>query len=319
MDTGFVTCVWEAGQVNLVTKAVVGGAGLGAGVLAYSLGYERTAFIVRHVDVPVLPPGARPVKVLHLSDVHMTPGQRAKQRWIRELIDLDPDLVVNTGDNLAHLEALPSVLSAYQDLLELPGVFVFGSNDYFSPILKNPLRYLWRHSGGRTRRVADLPWRELRDVFTASGWLDLDNAAGRLKVGDLDIAFAGVDDPHLEYDDVTAVDAPAPADADLAIGVAHAPYLRVLDALNAADYSLIMAGHTHGGQVRLPYFGALVTNCDLDRRRARGLSKHAAAGRPESWLHVCAGLGMSPFAPVRVACRPEASLLTLSPIDSPGR
>ena len=305
--------------MNWFTKAVMGGAGLGAGVLAYSLGYERTAFTLRRADVPVLPAGARPIKVLHLSDVHMTPSQRAKQRWIRELAELDPDLVVNTGDNLAHLEALPSVLAAYQDLLEIPGVFVLGSNDYFSPILKNPLRYLWRHSGGRTRRVADLPWHELRDAFTASGWLDLDNTAGRLKVGDLDIAFAGVDDPHLEYDDVAAVDATAPRNADLAIGVAHAPYLRVLDSLNAAGYPLIMAGHTHGGQVRLPYFGALVTNCDLDRGRARGLSKHATGGNPASWLHVSAGLGTSPFAPVRLCCRPEATLLTLSPIDSPGR
>ena len=305
--------------MNRLTKCLIGGATLGAGALGYSLGYERTAFTVRYAEVPVLPAGARPIKVLHLSDVHMTPGQQAKQRWIRELIDLDPDLVVNTGDNLAHLEALPSVLSAYRDLLDLPGVFVFGSNDYFSPILKNPLRYLWRHSGGRTRRVADLPWRELQDAFTSSGWLDLDNSSGRLKVGDLDIAFAGVDDPHLEYDDVSAVGEPAPRDADLAIGVAHAPYLRVLDALNAADYPLIFAGHTHGGQVRLPYFGAIVTNCDLDRRRARGLSKHTVSGNPESWMHVSAGLGSSPFAPVRFCCRPEATLLTLAPIDSLGR
>lgn len=303
--------------MNALSKILTGGALVGAGALAYSLGYERTAFTVRYVEAPVLPAGAHPVKVLHLSDLHMTPGQRAKQRWVRQLIDLDPDLVVNTGDNMAHLEAMPSVLSAYRDLLDLPGVFVFGSNDYFSPILKNPLRYLWRHSGGRTRRVSDLPWRELRDAFTSSGWLDLDNTAGRLKVGDLDVAFTGLDDPHLEYDGLSTIE-PAPRDADLAIGVAHAPYLRVLDAMNAAGYPLIMAGHTHGGQVRLPYFGALVTNCDLDRRRARGLSKHGVGQSPESWLHVSAGLGSSPFAPVRFCCRPEATLLTLSPIDSPG-
>ncbi|UYM07749.1 metallophosphoesterase [Solicola gregarius] len=299
-----------------LTRTLVGGAALGVGALAYSLGYERTAFTVRRVDIPVLPPGARPVKVLHLSDVHLTPGQRAKQRWIRELIDLDPDLVVNTGDNLAHLDSVAPVLSAYRDLLDVPGVFVFGSNDYFSPIAKNPLRYLWRHSGGRTRRVADLPWRELRDAFTTRGWLDLDNASARLKVGDLELAFAGVDDPHLEYDDLGSIESPAPADADLAIGVAHAPYLRVLDAMNTAGYPVIFAGHTHGGQVRLPYAGALVTNCDLDRARARGLNLHATDGNAASWLHVSAGLGTSPFAPIRFCCRPEATLATLTPIDS---
>ncbi|MGH3360306.1 MAG: metallophosphoesterase, partial [Nocardioidaceae bacterium] len=234
------------------SKALIGGAAVGAAGLAYSIGYERTAFTVRRIEIPVLPAGSTPLKVLHLSDVHMTPGQTRKQRWIRELVDLDPDLVVNTGDNLGHVDALAPVLSCYRDLLDLPGVFVCGSNDYFSPILKNPARYLWRHSGGRTRRVSDLPWRELRDAFTTSGWLDLDNASGRLKVGGLDLAFAGVDDPHLEYDDVGSVRGAA-ADADLAVGIAHAPYLRVLDALNADGYPLIFAGHTHGGQIRLPY------------------------------------------------------------------
>ena len=299
-----------------LTKTFAAGAAVGTGALAYSLGYERTAFVVRRIDIPVLPPGARPVKVLHLSDVHLTPGQTAKQRWLRELIDLDPDLVINTGDNLAHLDSVRPVLSAYGDLLDVPGVFVFGSNDYFSPILKNPLRYLWRTSGGRTRRISDLPWRELRDAFTGHGWLDLDNASGRLKVGELEFAFSGVDDPHLEYDDLASIESPAPSDADLAIGVAHAPYVRVLDAMNAAGYPAIFAGHTHGGQVRLPYLGALVTNCDLDRKRARGLSRHAAEGNAASWLHVSAGLGTSPFAPVRFCCRPEATLATLTPIDS---
>lgn len=305
--------------MSTVAKTLVAGGALGVAGLAYSIGYERTAFTLRHVEIPVLPAGATPLKVLHLSDAHLTPGQRAKQRWIRELAELDPDLVVNTGDNLGHLDALAPVLSCYGDLLDLPGVFVCGSNDYFSPILKNPARYLWRHSGGRTRRVSDLPWRELRAAFTGAGWLDLNNGTGRLAVGDLVLAFAGVDDPHLEYDDLDAIGEPAPADADLAIGVAHAPYLRILDTFNAGGYPLIFAGHTHGGQVRLPYYGALVTNCDLDRGRARGLSRYGSQGHAESWLHVSAGLGTSPFAPVRFSCRPEATLATLTPIHSSGR
>ncbi len=130
------------------------------------------------------------------------------------------------------------------------------------------------------------------------------------------LAFVGVDDPHLGYDKLD--DEPADMSADLAIGVAHAPYLRVLDRWNSLGYPLIMAGHTHGGQLALPFYGALVTNCDLDRKRAKGLHKHQVDGHDPSWLHVSAGLGTSPFTPVRFACRPEATLLTLTEIDSPG-
>jgi uncharacterized protein len=78
-------------------------------------------------------------------------------------------------------------------------------------------------------------------------------------------------------------------------------------------HDLIMTGHTHGGQVCVPFYGALVTNCDLDTRRAKGLSQHSAGGRT-AWLHVSAGVGTSPYAPIRFACPPEATLLTLTSI-----
>lgn len=294
-------------------------AATGIGAVAYGALYERNAFTLRRITVPVLPVGKDPITILHLSDVHMTPGQMSKQRWLRGLAELEPDLVVNTGDNLAHMDAVPSVLEAYGELLDLPGAFVFGSNDYFSPTFKNPLGYLLRSSSGARSRPADLPWRELRAGFEGHGWLDLTNRRERLSAGGLDLAFAGVDDPHLRYDDLNAVSGPANSDVDLAIGVAHAPYRRVLDAFNRDGYPLILAGHTHGGQLAIPGYGALVTNCDLDRARAKGLHHHETPGHPASWMHVSAGLGTSPYAPVRFACRPEATLLTLVEIDSPGR
>ncbi|MCW2829607.1 MAG: metallophosphoesterase [Aeromicrobium sp.] len=281
---------------------------------------ETRAFTVRHVTVPVLASGSAPLRVLHLSDTHMTPSQHRKQQWLSGLAELEPDLVVNTGDNLAHLDAVPSVLRAYGDLLDLPGVFVFGSNDYFSPVLKNPVRYLTGGtgltSGGAWERERDLPFEELRAAFTQRGWTDLSNRHDRLDVAGRQLAFVGVDDPHLLYDVLDEV--PADSTADLAIGVAHAPYLRVLDRWSSLGYPLIMAGHTHGGQLRIPFYGALVTNCDLDRARARGLHTHRVDEHEPSWLHVSAGLGTSPFTPVRFACRPEATLLTLTGIDSSG-
>ena len=136
------------------------------------------------------------------------------------------------------------------------------------------------------------------------------------------VEFVGVDDPHLKYDRYGLVEGPFSREAELRVGVTHAPYQRILDAMTRDGAELVVAGHTHGGQLCLPWYGALVTNCDLDRGRAKGLSRWwPGAGRslgspppPDAaWLEVSAGLGTSPYAPVRFACRPEATLLTLVP------
>ncbi|MEH3068179.1 MAG: metallophosphoesterase [Aeromicrobium erythreum] len=293
-----------------------GAAGVGYGWL------EARWFALRHVSVPVLAPGADPLTILHLSDAHLTPSQGRKRDWLRGLADLEPDLVVSTGDHLAHHDAVPPLLESYGELLERPGVFVFGSNDYFAPVPKNPLRYLvggtGTQAGGSWDREPTLPFEELRSGLVGSGWLDLNNSTGHLDVGGRPLAFAGVDDPHLELDDLDAIPPAAELapDAELAVAVAHAPYLRVLDRASSQGYPLVLAGHTHGGQLCVPFYGALATNCDLDRRRVKGLSTHQAAGSEPSWLHVSGGLGTSPFAPVRFACRPEATLLTLTGVDS---
>jgi predicted MPP superfamily phosphohydrolase len=283
--------------------AVAGAAGLG-----YAAGIEVRWFALRRASVPVLPPGSAPVRVLHLSDLHLTPGQRRKREWVRRLADLEPDLVVNTGDNLAHVDAVPAVLDAYDGLLDAPGVFVFGSNDYFAPTPRNPVWYLLPDDGRRNTHTPKLPFGELRSGLEERGWVDLTNRRDVLTVNGTSFAFAGVDDPHLGYDDLTAVSGPAEESADVRLGVTHAPYLRVLDQFARDGYDAVLAGHTHGGQLCLPNGSALVTNCDLDTRRASGLHRHGSA-----WLHVSAGLGTSPYAPVRFCCRPEATLLTLTP------
>ncbi len=297
--------------MNSVVKVTAGLALAGAGTLAYSAGYEVRAFRLREAEVPCLPTGADPLRVLHLSDIHLTPSQLRKQEWLGSLAALEPDLVVNTGDNLSHAGAVDPVVQALGALLDIPGVYVFGSNDYWGPVLKNPLRYFLPNGGKKKFHGPPLPWRDLRSKLGAGGWLDLTNTTASLEVNGLRIAFAGVDDPHLGYDDLEAVAGPADATADLRLGVSHAPYLRVLDAFTADGYDLILAGHTHGGQLRVPGYGALVTNCDIDPRRSRGLHDHRAGDR-RAWLHVSAGLGTSPYAPYRFCCFPEATLLTLT-------
>ncbi len=246
--------------------------------------------------------------MLHLSDVHLLSRQATKLEFLRSLADLAPDLVVNTGDNISEAGAVDPLMQALAGLRGVPGVFVFGSNDYYAPKFKNPVRYLL---DGRSHMAAEpppeLPWRDLRDRLEGYGWVDLTGHRATLEVDGLRIAFRGTDDAHLEKDDYALVGGPADETADLNIGVTHAPYARILDAMAADGMDLIFAGHTHGGQVCVPGYGALITNCDLDTARVKGLSRHGAAH-----LHVSGGLGTSPFAPYRFANRPEVTLLTLT-------
>jgi uncharacterized protein len=302
--------------------AAVGLAGLG-----YAAGVEVNLYRVRRFELPVLDPGARPVKILQVSDIHMVPGQRRKHAWLRSLAELEPDLVVNTGDNLSHPDAIGPVLDALEPLLRIPGVFVFGSNDYYQAKKLNPAKYLKRgdlsHAPKRERSQND--WHELQAGLEKHGWLALNNARGAVELGSggssgasgagarRRIAFVGLDDPHVQRDRYELVAGGPDIDAEITLGIAHAPYLRALDAMAADGLPVILAGHTHGGQLCIPFYGALVTNCDIDTGRVKGLHTHTAPNARTSYLHVSAGCGTSRFAPVRFACPPEASLLTLVP------
>ncbi|ASR38420.1 metallophosphoesterase [Prauserella marina] len=296
-------------------RLVTGTAALGAATLGYAVAIERRHWTLRTAELPVLADGSRPIKVLHISDLHMLPGQESKQRWVAELDQLEPDLVVNTGDNLAHRRAVPGVIRALGPLLSRPGVFVFGSNDYYAPKPKNPARYLMPR--GRKKRVhgRHLPWRDLRAAFIEHGWLDLTHVRRTLTAAGQEVFVAGVDDPHLHRDRYADIAGRPSHSAALRLGITHSPEPRVLDPFASDGYDLVLAGHTHGGQLRVPGVGALVTNCELDRSRARGVSRWGA----DMWLHVSAGLGTSPYAPARFACPPEASLLTLVPRDADQR
>ncbi|BEL10940.1 metallophosphoesterase [Actinoplanes sichuanensis] len=281
---------------------------VGAATLAYAALVERNMFTLRRFDVPVLEPDAEPLRILHISDLHMMPDQRRKQDWVAGLGGTDPDLVIVTGDNMSDPESVPGVLRALDPLLSVPGAFVFGSNDYRGPVWKNPLQYLMPDR--EYVQGVDLPADELRAALVDAGWADLNNARTVLKAGGRSIELAGVDDPHIERDDYPSVAGPVSAGADLHLGVTHTPASRVLDAMAADGFALLLAGHTHGGQVCVPGVGALTTNCDLPTSMAKGLHRWPGS---DAWLHVSAGLGTHPTAPIRFACRPEASLLTLIP------
>ncbi|MFC8303947.1 metallophosphoesterase [Specibacter sp. NPDC057265] len=289
----------------------------GAGAVAYGAFIERHNFELREESLAILPAGAEPFTILHLSDIHFSPGQNKTAQWLRNLAALEPDLVVNTGDNLSHPEAIEPLLDALQPLMRFPGVFVPGSNDYFAPRLKNPLAYFNGPStlrSGRRKQPVALNTSALHAGFGVGGWVDLTNRAQSIPLNGIRFDFSGVDDPHLNRERYAGWPRGA-AGQDSAphvkIAVAHAPYQRVLDHFTAAGAELILAGHTHGGQVCVPGYGALVSNCDLPTWRARGLHDWEFRGHVTP-VNVSAGIGTSRTAPFRFACRPEAVMLTLT-------
>jgi predicted MPP superfamily phosphohydrolase len=253
----------------------------------------------------------KPLRVLHISDLHFAPGQNKKAEFLKELAELEPDLVINTGDNLGHKDAINPALAALGPLGRFPGVFVNGSNDYRSPQPKNPFRYFVAPSKVPLRR--DIDTVRFTTELENFGWLNLNNQSGKLEVLGLKLGFIGVDDPHENLDDLGSLNTQVNeiSDADFTLGIAHAPYLRVLEAMTTSGANMIFAGHTHGGQICLPGQKALVSNCDLPTEYASGLSGWQF-GDKDSLLHVSAGLGCSIYAPVRLFCPPQATLIDLN-------
>ncbi len=292
-------------------RALLGATVTGLGCVAYGTLVERRWYRLSRLRVEgVLRGGRGPLRILHVTDLHLLPGQAHRVAFLHDLADLDHDLVVATGDLLGGPDAEDLAAAALAPLTSRgrPGLVVLGSNDMFGPVFKAPWSYLTQPD--RRSRGVPLDTQRLVDRLHGYGYRTLRGEVLRVETPGGSVAAGGFDDPHLDPTNLPspAVVTPRPGqEADLHLGLVHAPYLGALDVLADAGHDLLLAGHTHGGQVRLPGVGALVANCDLPLQQARGLSTHR--GRV---LHVSAGLGHSPYAPFRFACRPEATLLELT-------
>jgi predicted MPP superfamily phosphohydrolase len=292
--------VWTRGLVALVFTGVA--------ALAWATLWERHWFALRHAAVPALGPTPGMLRVLHLSDLHLLPGQDRKLAFVRSCLAASPDLVVLTGDVLGHPDVIDDAAAALTLPDGVPGLLVLGSNDFFGPTLKNPLRYFAGPS--QVHRGRRLDTCALVRALRAAGWTLMDNRREQVATAAGTVDVAGLGDPHMRRDRASTVDWTRPdAAMALRLGLVHAPYLRALDRFDRSGFDIVLAGHTHGGQVRVPWIGPLVVNCDLPLSQARGLSRHGVG----LWLHVSAGLGHSQFAPLRFACRPEATLLDVVP------
>ena len=282
-------------------RLLAGVFGVGVATLAYASLVERRWYALRRHRVPCLPPGSPNLTLLHISDLHLRAHQGKKIGFLKSLAELKPDIVIGTGDFLGDPDSVPATLDAVGDLTgRVASIFVLGSNDYYSPTPKNPARYLMGPSKHNPKGRQN-PWREMTAGLQERGWLVLTNE--RIEVGAIDIV--GLDDPHIGRAKIQT--ATARTMPGLRLAVAHSP--EPAFELAHLGYDVILSGHTHGGQLRVPGYGAVVTNTHgLPREMVRGL--HPING---GWLHVSAGLGTSMYAPVRFACRPEACVLDLVP------
>jgi len=285
--------------------------GVGAACVAYGTFLESAAYRVRRVSVPVLERGAAPLRVLHVSDIHLMTFQRRRRAFLASLAGLEPDLVVSTGDHLSSPDAVGALREGLGRLFGVPGVFVFGSNDFHAPSVRNPVRYVWSSTAGPGPGRESMRPDELRATLASDGWIDVNDARTVLEVRGQRLEIRGTGDAHESRDHYDRVAGPA-ASGTIPLGVTHAPYSRVLDAMARDGVRCVFAGHTHGGQVCVPLYGALTSNCDLPPARAKGLFRHETSDGHACWVHVSAGVGMSPYAPFRFACPPEVTLVTLT-------
>ncbi|HEX2195661.1 MAG TPA: metallophosphoesterase [Actinomycetota bacterium] len=277
---------------------------LGAAGAAYALAEARAWRVAKH-RLPVRD-GVPRLTVLHVSDTHMQARDRAKARWLEglpERLGTTPDLVLATGDLIEDPSGIDPLVDALARLRARYGKwYVLGSHDYFHSTYPGFFKYFTGSREVVRAKPADTP--RLEAALARTGWTALTNRSEVVETHGGRVRLTGVDDPYIHRDDTRHVGR-EPADA-AAIGLVHAP--EVVSEFALHGYDLVVAGHTHAGQVRLPFAGAVVTNCDLPCALAAGASRVGSA-----WLHVSPGVAQGKFVPLRFNCPPEVTLLTLEP------
>jgi predicted MPP superfamily phosphohydrolase len=288
---------------------LIGVAALAAACVLYGIFIERRRYRLVRRGMAILPAdGPETLTILHLSDLHFVRDERRKVAFVASLPVCDVTVV--TGDFLAEPEAVETAVTAVRAARgRLASWFVLGSNDYFTPRPLNPVRYFIPSSRRRGRPVRRGRGGELRSLLASDGWRDLTNVRVQRDLNGLAVEILGLDDAHISRQDLRL--APRSAPDRFGIAVMHSP--DAAPEVAACGYRLAVAGHTHGGQVRLPIVGALVTNSHLPRRLVSGLIRIG-----DSLMHVSPGLGTSKYAPFRFLCPPEATLLELRRASSDG-
>ncbi len=243
--------------------------------------------------------GSQNLKILHISDLHLCGNDDEKVQFIRSITSTEYDLIVLTGDVFEFLDGLKYGPSLIGRQPRLGAYAVFGNHDYYDYSIFNK-------TYGRIDRKYRQPEQRNnvephRMALEAGGFTVLRNESVDLPGANLFIV--GIDYPGIEEDKLTELMKQAPESA-LKLALFHIP--RKLDMLARAGFDIAFGGHTHGGQVRLPGIGALITDSELSRQDASGIVE---VGNTK--IHISRGLGADPRSNIRLFCPPAATVIEL--------
>jgi predicted MPP superfamily phosphohydrolase len=264
-------------------RVIFGLAGLRLACMAYGYFVEPYWLEVSHarIESSKLQKGTRPIRIVQISDVHSDPAPRLEERLPALVAAEKPDLIVFTGDALNSAEALPVFQRCLRALAKTAPTFGVRGN--------------WDMDR----------WRAL-DLFGDTGARELNGDAAEVKAAGTDIWIAGVAWAQTDHIDRALGEVPAGA---FTIFLYHSP--DQIFALPPGKVDLYLAGHTHGGQVALPLYGALTTASKFGKRFEAGLYRVQ-----ETWLYVNRGIGMEGDAAprVRFCARPEVTVIEVRPL-----
>ena len=303
----------KLGRTLSTAAALVGG--LGGGLAAYAWWESTQAKLVRHdVEVPGLPDGLDGLRILHISDTHFPANGASLERFAELVAEVEYDIVFASGDYVETAAGWDSAVAAFS-LLHAPfGVYAsLGAHDYLSPIStmaewSDAMRR--RAFGGRRRLVDPAPFverlenlgvRVLRNEWTQT---EISGEVVRIGgAGDDSVGMARLDRALPPEDGADSPDGADGADG-LTVLLTHSP-----DALLRLQRPppLSFCGHTHGGQIRIPGYGAPVRHSQLvDRRQTAGVFQRNGAQ-----VVVSQGFGTA-IIPLRFLCPPQIGLVHLA-------
>ena len=270
----------------------------------YSIYLEPRWFAVRRVRIQTKKKILRSFTILHLSDVHFSGKGSSKEKFLRETTaSLKPDFILITGDIIDCDSGIESAVAVLGNLKARAGKFaIFGNHDYYDYHFTDNFKY---HLKGVkvSSRLNDI--KRFREKLEAAGIRVLVNQNERLLLDGMPFVVAGTDDPVTHEVSFEKTLAGIRKDS-FNILLTH-----VLDSvvrMPDAGIDLVLAGHTHGGQFRIPGLGGFVYGFKLPRRYLDGV--HELRG-----MITCGsrGVGASRTLAIRFFCRPEAILLEVHP------
>ncbi len=269
-------------------KAFLGVAGAGALCVLY--GFLVEPYWLETTHVPLASPKlARPLRIAHLSDLHCDEKPRLEESLPDAVAAEKPDVIVFTGDAVNAREGVPVLRKLLERLAKIAPLYCVRGN--------------WDSGGGHK-----FGWQEAdqieprRDMFKGTGAVELDGDAAPIRS---DAWVAGIS--VFRREKIAAALGQVPKGA-FTVFLCHWP--DEIEEVARLGADLYLAGHTHGGQVALPLYGALVTYSAYGKRFESGLHRVG-----ETTLYVNRGIGMDGMgAPrVRFCARPELTIIELSP------